>query len=497
MKLFEFLGIDPHAAIVEHEVAGRFIPLTQIKIQIRQALVSIGWTASNQAAGKLFKCMKITIIPLAALVLCLGLAVGCARKKSASWESIKNPETVAQLKSFVAEKEAQANAATNEAAPGFAPFFAAAERGDWLAVSNAFQNLRQHAGQYAHSGQTDERLRGPKWQAIIEIWGGLNAFGEGEAKYSALYANDIIESIPPGSIYFGGTDPGRFLITAMQKNQVAGDPFFTLTQNALAAATYLDYLRLMYGDRLYIPTAEDSQKAFQDYTQDVAKRQQNHQLKLGENVQVDPASGRLQVSGQVAVMEINGLLVKDIFDKNTNQEFYVEESFPLDWMYPYLEPHGLIFQINRQPLPELSDAIVQRDHDYWTKIIQPMIGDWLGDDTSVRAVTDFARKVFLKHDFSGFTGDPRFVQNDYSCKMFSKERASIANLYVWRMNHAANDGEKERMARAADLAFKQALALCPYNVEAVKGYTDFLKSRTRDSDTALVEEMARQFPKMK
>lgn len=31
MKLFEFLGIDPQAAIVEHEAAGRFIPLTQIK----------------------------------------------------------------------------------------------------------------------------------------------------------------------------------------------------------------------------------------------------------------------------------------------------------------------------------------------------------------------------------------------------------------------------------------------------------------------------------
>ena len=78
-------------------------------------------------------------------------------------------------------------------------------------------------------------------------------------------------------------------------------------------------------------------------------------------------SGRVQVSGQVAVMEINGLLVKIIFDKNPNREFYIEESFPLDWMYPYLEPHGLIFKINRQPLPELSDEIVQRDHDYWTK----------------------------------------------------------------------------------------------------------------------------------
>ena len=107
--------------------------------------------------------MKTAIVPIAALVLCLGLAAGCAKKKNTSWESIKNPEVVAQLKSFVAEKEAQANAATGEAAPGFAPFFAAAKRDDWLAVSNMEADFHNHAGQYEHSGKTDERLRGTKW----------------------------------------------------------------------------------------------------------------------------------------------------------------------------------------------------------------------------------------------------------------------------------------------------------------------------------------------
>ena len=121
--------------------------------------------------------MKTTIRSAGLVILGIGLVIGgCARKKSTSWESIKNPEVIAQLKSFVAEKKAQANAATNETAPGFALFFAAAERGDWLAVSNAFQDFRQHAGQYEHSGKTDERLRGPKWQAIIEIWGAFYCF---------------------------------------------------------------------------------------------------------------------------------------------------------------------------------------------------------------------------------------------------------------------------------------------------------------------------------
>jgi len=250
----------------------------------------------------------------------------------------------------------------------------------------------------------------------------------------------------------------------------------------------------MYGGKIYTPTDEDSQKSFQDYVAGAQKRLQNHQLKTGEDVKVDAASGRVQVSGQAAVMEINALLAKIIFDKNTNQEFYVEESFPLDWMYPFLEPHGLIMKINRQPLASLSDEIVQRDHDYWTKYVTPMIGDWLNNDTSVKEVTAFAENVFAKKDLNGFAGDPQFVQNDYSCKMFSKERSSIAGLYVWRMNHAGSPGEKERMAGEADFAFRQALALCPYNPEVVNNYEDFLKSQNRDSDAAVVNELAKQFP---
>ena len=52
-------------------------------------------------------------------------------------------------------------------------------------------------------------------------------------------------------------------------------------------------------------------------------------------------------------------------------------------MYPYLEPHGLIMKINRQQLPEMSDEIVQRDSDYWTKYLTPMIGGWLKPDTTI------------------------------------------------------------------------------------------------------------------
>ncbi len=440
--------------------------------------------------------MKTIIKYLGTVVLGVGLIIsGCAKKQTALFQSLKNPEVVAQLKSFVAEKEAQANAATNKMPSEFKSFFAAAGRGDWLAVSNDFEKLRKHSHDYDGPGSIDERLQGVQWQAVKEVWGGFCAFGEGDEKYTAAFGNDIVGSIPPGSIYFGGTDPGRFLITAMQKSQVNGDPFFTLTQNALADGTYLEYLSSMYGDRIYIPTSEDSQKCFEDYVVDAKQRLQNHQLKPGEDIKLD-SKGLVQVSGQVAVMEINGLLVKTIFDKNPGREVYIEESFPLDWMYPNLEPHGLIMKINRQPPASLSEDVVSKDHEYWTKYVTPMIGGWLTDDTSVGEIAAFAKKTFGKKDFTGFTGDPRFIQNAYSHKTFSKLRSSIAGLYAWRLKQAADASEKERMAREADFSFRQAWALCPYSPEAVYRYVNFLLAQDRSADALLVAETAAQMPAM-
>jgi hypothetical protein len=195
-------------------------------------------------------------------------------------------------------------------------------------------------------------------------------------------------------------------------------------------------------------------------------------------------------------MQINGLMVKLILDKNPDREFYIEESFPFDWMYPHLEPHGLIFKINRQPLPGLSDEIVEQDHDYWRRLVRPMIGDWLTDDTAVGEIAAFAKKTFGKQDFSGFTGDPRFIQNAYSHRMFSKLRSSIAGLYAWRLKQATDASEKERMAREADFAFRQAWALCPYSPEAVFRYVNFLLAQDRGADALLVAETAAQMPSM-
>src|SRR5947207_13781434 len=159
-------------------------------------------------------------------------------------------------------------------------------------------------------------------------------------------------------------------------------------------------------------------------------------------------------------------------------------------MYPHLSPHGLVMKINRQPLAELSDKLVRRDREYWTRYIQAMIGDWLHDGTSVGDVVAFIEKVHANHDLSGFKCDPRFVQNDAPPKSFSKLRSSIGGLYAWRGSNAGSPDEKERMLAEADYAFRQALALCPRGLDALFRYTSLLAEQRRTEAAAPLVECA-------
>jgi len=49
-------------------------------------------------------------------------------------------------------------------------------------------------------------------------------------------------------------------------------------------------------------------------------------------------------------------LIKMIFDKNPGRELFIEQSYPIKWMRPNLEPHGLIFKLTRPVTPEPSVA---------------------------------------------------------------------------------------------------------------------------------------------
>ncbi len=396
-----------------------------------------------------------------------------------------------ELKRFIAEKWAQVRAETRALST--------------RCRLNPLPFLRRRAARLAwpvrcHRGHAPSMREGKsrsaqwavypvEWAVVNEIGAALEEFAAGEEQYAIAFARDIINSIPAGSVYFGGTDSGRFLVTALSRSHANGEPFFTVTQNALADhRSYLRYVRGMYGSRIYVPTEADATQAFNEYEEDARQRRSEGKLLPGEIF--EDVGGKLEIRGQLSVMAINGILSKLIFERNLEREFYVEESFPLNWMYPHLSPHGLILKINRQPISGLANEIAQRDREYWARYIGPMVGDWLTVETSLPELVAFVDKVYLEQDLSAFRGDPRYIQNEVRQRSFSKLRSAIGGLYAWRAQNSKNPEEKERMFKEADFAFRQAFVLCPGSPEAVFRYVSLLAGQKRLDDAILVAEAA-------
>ena len=61
------------------------------------------------------------------------------------------------------------------------------------------------------------------------------------------------------------------------------------------------------------------------------------------------------------------------------------------------------------------------------------------------------------------------------------------------MQQTKNATEKTRMAKAGDLAFRQAFALCPESPEAVYRYVNLLLMNGRVDDAIIVAETALKF----
>ncbi|MCO6399690.1 MAG: DUF2723 domain-containing protein [Verrucomicrobia bacterium] len=222
------------------------------------------------------------------------------------------------------------------------------------------------------------------------------------------------------AVFFGGTDPGRFVPTYMIYSAHFRSDVYLITQNALADNTYMNVMRDLYGDSIWIPSQQDSNFAFQKYVEDVRAGR----IQAGADVSFE--GGRVSVQGVQGVMAINGILAQMIFEANKSKhDFYVEESYVIPWMYPYLTPHGLIMKINKEPVPGLTPEMVKNDTEFW---------DW------------YTKRLLA---------NPKFLRDVVARKTFSKLRSAIAGLYAYR-----------RMFNESEHAFQQAIALYPISPEA-------------------------------
>lgn len=321
--------------------------------------------------------------------------------------------------------------------PAVEPFFQAAIAGDWASVSNLYAQLKSKGECQTAPPELQNELWAPIHETfgLYEVWTGSKE----DSNLISMFAEPILASMPAGSIYFGGTDAGRFAVTAVNDLQ-SPPPAFCLTQNGLADNSYMAYLRAVYGDRIWLPSAKDSNAAFQQYVDDV------NAGRIPAGAEVSVTNGKVQVQGVAGVMMINSMLAQLIFDHNKQAHpVFVEESYVLDWMYPYLQPAGLIMKLNPEPLPELPPETIAADQQFWA-----------GEEAKLAAT-------------------PGFESNAEARKLFSKLRAASAGIYDFR-----------KLDAAAEAAYRQAIRLYPASPEASFRLAQMLAGRQRLDEASAV-----------
>ena len=280
------------------------------------------------------------------------------------------------------------------------------------------------------------------------------------------YGRDMLKDLPKDAFVFGGTDPGRFVPTYMILGESFVDPkhrkdpdfdrrdLVIVTQNALADAFYQRYIHDHYApgrpkakgwfekwlgrDEQY-PKDETIMPSEQELMQIV--RDVSANLPPGANPQ-DPNIGILY----------HAAIAQWIFEKNKDKrEFFIEESFPMEWTYAYAVPHGLSYRLNKEPLDALPPEAVEADFRYWNDYVDRLLGN------------------------------PNFHEDFDAKRSFSKLRNSTGNIYRYR-----------KMWPEAEKAYRQALQLHPNNMESLIALSDILRAQKRWDEMAAIWDRAVQ-----
>ena len=338
-------------------------------------------------------------------------------------------------------------------------FFDAVESGRWEEIDAQFKVLATHSGQYEYSTNHWPELN-PFWPAVLDAYGPAEAAHLWPAQNLLDYGNAALDSLRPGMIYVGGTDPGRFIPTLLNETS-DGERHIILTQNALADGRYLDYLKELYGDRMATLSSEDSQRGFQDYLADAQKRFQHDQqfpdepkqIRPGEDIKIN--EGRVQVSGQVAVMAINEILLQTLMQKNPDLSFAVQESLPMKGTYADAAPLGPLMELRAQDGPNAFTADrAAQTLDYWRTATQQVLSDPVA---------------------SGSTE---------ALKSYAHDAQAAANLL------AAHGFNTE-----AEQAYRLALEIYPANADIASRLAKLFANTGRaDEGRQLVEDFGRRYP---
>jgi tetratricopeptide (TPR) repeat protein len=325
--------------------------------------------------------------------------------------------------------------------------------------------------------------------SLLPLWSNFDGCSQAGHWFGYHYGADMMRPMDRNAVYFGGSDPGRFVPTYMafvesqqddrwkadwsvypKETAARGSAFdrrdvTVITQNALCDTYYASYIRDQYDPRFQPKTWTPFERWLgrdQAYPAVPVTCVSNDELAAcWEEYQHWPevetrlqAGGPIIRSGSNDVFDINGIVAQKIFEKNKkNHTFYVEQSVPIQWMYPYLMPSGLIFKLNPEPL-SFADFIkhggVEEDRKFWDAYSQRLLSD------------------------------PRFRIDSDAILTFGKLAFWHADLYRWR-----------HMDKEQEYWLRMAVALCPQLQDAVNSLAHLLMDQRRFDEALAIVRQAR------
>jgi len=321
--------------------------------------------------------------------------------------------------------------------------------------------------------------------SLLPLWSNFDACSQANHWFGYFYGADMMRDMKPNAVYYGGSDPGRFVPTYMafvesqqpdawkadwviypgiaKKDGHAFDrrDVTVITQNALCDNYYAQYIRDQYDPRFRPKTWSTLEKWLgrdEAYPKIPVTCVSNDELRAcwdeysrWPDVVERMSRGEPELRpGSNDVFDINGIVAKRIFDENKKDHtFYIEQSVPIAWMYPYLLPFGLIFQLNPEPMDKLPADAVAADRKFW-------------DDYSQKLLTD-----------------PHYRVDNDAVLVFAKLCFWHADLYRWR-----------KMETEQEYFLHMALRLCPQLQDAVYSLSRLYADHGRFDDAMAVIQQA-------
>ena len=309
--------------------------------------------------------------------------------------------------------------------------------------------------------------------ALLPFWSNFDNCNQADHWFGYNYGADMMRPMEKNAVYYGGSDPGRFVPTYMafvesqQDNRWKRDPDFdrrdvtVITQNALCDNFYCQYIRDQYDPRFRPSQFTPFEKWLgrdRAYPQDPVTCVSPEELTASwsEYESLPTVAARIKSGGPVVrpgtndVFEINSIVARKIFEKNKkNHAFYLEQSIPMDWTYPYLLPSGLIFKLNPEPLDSLPAGVVEEDRKFWD--------------------------AYSAH----LLQDPKFHLDPDATLSFGKLASWHADLYRYR-----------KLEKEQEYWLKIAVALCPQLQDAVSNLSRLYIRQERFDDALAVLNQA-------